>query len=97
MRPVEFVPGARVDFDESFDWYAQRSATAAVEFAEAVDAAVISIAGDPERFPSIDGRHRESGLRRFPFRIVFRCEPDRIVVVAIAHASRSPGYWGERR
>ena len=32
-------------------------------------------------------------LKRFPFRIVFRNEPHRSLIVAIAHAKRRPGYW----
>ncbi len=28
--------------------------------------------------------------RRYPFRIVFRDEPDRLIVIAIAHAKRRP-------
>ena len=40
MLPVDYLPGARRDFDESFDWYADRSTSAAVRFADAVDAAL---------------------------------------------------------
>jgi hypothetical protein len=34
--------------------------------------------------------------RRFPFRIVYELQPDRIWVVAVAHLSRQPGYWARR-
>jgi len=46
---VEFDVAARSEFDEAFDWYAQRSLGAAIGFASEVDAAVEKIAGDPER------------------------------------------------
>ena len=44
MRPVDYLPDARRDFDESFDWYAKRSAVAAERFSNAVDAALNRIA-----------------------------------------------------
>jgi len=96
MRPVDYLPGARRDFDESFDWYAERSAQAAVRFANAVDAALTALATDPERFAALDRVHRECPVRRFPFRIVYRVVENRVLVVAIAHAKRRTGYWRRR-
>lgn len=34
-----------------------------------------------------------SGLRRFPFSIVYVALTELIYIVAIAHGSREPGYW----
>ncbi len=96
MRPIEYLRGARRDFDESFDWYAERSAGAAIRFAGAVDAALLKIAFNPGEFASIDDVHRECPVRRFPFRIVYRIVEDRVLVVAIAHAKRRPGFWKRR-
>jgi plasmid stabilization system protein ParE len=96
MRTIEYLCGARRDFDESFDWYAARSAGAAVRFTGAVDAALLKIALNPEQFARIDDLHRECSVRTFPFRIVFRIVDDRVLIVAIAHAKRSPGFWTRR-
>lgn len=96
MFPVDYLPAARRDFDESFDWYAERSAAAAVHFVNAVDAALSVIAAHPERFAVVDAVHRECPVKRFPFRIVYRVAADRVIVVAIAHAKRRPGYWSSR-
>jgi plasmid stabilization system protein ParE len=96
MLPVEYLPDARRDFDESFDWYAKRSVLAAIRFASAIEAALDAIAAAPLRFPLLDRIHRESPVARFPFRIVYRIVADRIVVVAVVHAKRRPGYWRDR-
>ena len=96
MLPVDYLPGARRDFDESFDWYAARSLQAAVRFANAVDAALSTVAADPERFAVVDNLHRAYPVKRFPFRMIYRVLEDRILVVAIAHAKRRPGYWRDR-
>ena len=75
MLPVDYLSGARHDFDESFDWYSGRSTQAAVRFANAVDAALIRIATNPTRFASPDGVHRAFPVKKFPFRIVY-CQRD---------------------
>jgi plasmid stabilization system protein ParE len=96
MLPVDFLSGARRDFDESFDWYSERSTQAAVRFANAVDAALTQIATNPTCVASPDGVHREFPVKEFPFRIVYRLIENRVLVVAIAHVKRRPGYWNER-
>ena len=96
MLPVDYLPAARRDFEESFDWYAERSMQAAARFVNAVDAALSFIAAYPKQFAAVDGFHRECPVKRFPFRIVYRVAADRILVVAIAHAKRRPGYWTNR-
>ena len=96
MKPIDYLPGARLDYDESFDWYAERSAIAAERFSTAVDAALQRISTNPQWFARIDSRHQECSVQRFPFRIVFRDEAARILVVAIAHAKRRPDYWANR-
>ena len=96
MLPVDYLPGARRDFDASFDWYLERSAEAAARFANAVDAALTAVAADPERFAVVDQLHRQCPVRRFPFRIVYRVVENRVLVVAVAHAKRRPGYWRDR-
>jgi len=96
MLPIDYLSGARRDFDDSFDWYLERSAQAADRFANAVDAALIRVASSPTRFASRDGVHLECPVKKFPFRIVYRLIEDRVLVVAIAHAKRRPGYWKTR-
>jgi plasmid stabilization system protein ParE len=96
MLPIDYVSGARRDFDESFDWYAKRSTQAAVRFADAVDAALVMIATEPTRFANVDVVHRECPTLKFPFRIVYRVVANRVLVLAIAHAKRRPDYWRNR-
>lgn len=96
MPRIEYLTGARRDFDVSFDWYAERGSQVAVRFAAAVDAALEKVAVDPTQFASPDGVHRQCPVKAFPFRIVYRLVQHRVLVVAIAHAKRRPGYWRHR-
>ena len=54
--------------------------------------ALNKIAAVPEQFALVDALHRECLVKRFPFRIVYRIESASVLIVAIAHAKRRPGY-----
>ena len=41
-------------------------------------------------------RARTWRVAKFPFLVVYAIEPDAIVVVAVAHTKRRPGYWLSR-
>lgn len=34
--------------------------------------------------------------RRFPYDLVYRADRDEVVILALAHHSRSPGFWRSR-
>ena len=97
MIPVEFHRLAANELRAASHWYAKRSPETAVRFELAVEAAVMRIRTDPDALP-IERRHlRWVRVRRFPYRLIFEHrEPQRLVVIAVAHASRRPGYWRRR-
>lgn len=41
--------------------------------------------------------YRRCRVRQFPYGVVYRIEGERVIVLAVAHSSRRPGYWRERR
>jgi|ERR1035437_4698436 plasmid stabilization system protein ParE len=51
----------------------------------------------PDSGVIVRGSLRGVLLSRFPFRIIYSVEGDSILVVAVAHQRRRPGYWIERR
>ncbi len=96
MGEIGICSAAEVDFTESLKWYADRSKEAARAFSAEFDRALTQIVEQPERFPNCDERHRYYMMRRFPFRIIFRIVAEGIIVIAVAHTSRSPDFWAER-
>lgn len=93
---LEYLDKALEDAESAARWYAERSETASLGFAEEVDAAVAAIARLPHAWPAYDhGTHRYL-LRRYPFSVIYRIEACRILVVAVAHGHRRPGYWKPR-
>ena len=88
---------AEKEYEEAIDYYAERSAKSAQRFREAVDAAARRIVNAPDSLPKSSGQNRWVRVQRFPYILVFRPrDPEQIVVVAVAHTSRRPGYWRRR-
>lgn len=42
------------------------------------------------------GEVRARSVARFPYRIYYRARPEEVLIVAIAHRRRRPGYWRGR-
>ncbi|MEW6114544.1 MAG: type II toxin-antitoxin system RelE/ParE family toxin [Thermodesulfobacteriota bacterium] len=42
------------------------------------------------------GRFRRLLVRRFPYAVVYEVLPDSVLIVAVAHQRRKPGYWRRR-
>jgi plasmid stabilization system protein ParE len=73
-----------------------RSVDASIEFTRDVLDAFDKISQSPLRWPECLHGTRRFILRRFPFAIVYLNEKDTLDIVALAHASRKPGYWQHR-
>jgi plasmid stabilization system protein ParE len=95
-RELEYLREALEKAETAARWYAARSPAAAAAFSEEVDAAESAIVRLPDGWPPFDHGTRRYLLRRFPFSIVYRVEPRRILIVAVAHGRRRPGYWKSR-
>ena len=96
VRELEYLEQAIGEAEAAAQWYAERSLTAAARFVTELDDAEMAILERPEAWPLGDAGTRRYLLRRFPFSVVYRVEDARIVIVAIAHARRRPGYWKHR-
>jgi plasmid stabilization system protein ParE len=94
---LEFHPEATAELEQSAQWYAERSLTAAEGFVAAVETAIRNIVDTPNRFLKIGHDCRACSLVGYPFQVVFRRVSPRIQIVAVAHAKRRPGYWKNRR
>ena len=93
---VRLHPEARAELREARKWYFERSPLSATAFAHAVDNAVSQIVEAPTRYPMAEHGTRKFVLQRFPFNIFCRPGEGEIVIVAVAHQKRRPGYWAGR-
>jgi plasmid stabilization system protein ParE len=96
MSKPRILSPAEWEYTEALCWYAERSQRAAERFDDEFDRALEAIVSDPHRFPRIDERHRFYLMHRYPYQVIYRTEHDEVIVVAVAHAKRRPGYWEGR-
>jgi plasmid stabilization system protein ParE len=97
MTPrLVFHSAARSELREAQEWYEVRVAGLGLEFARAVEAALMAIQRSPAAYPVVYEEVRQAVLRRFPYSLFFILEADRIVVLACFHHRRDPRTWQER-
>lgn len=94
-KPYSIHVEATLDLRLAARWYEQRQRGLGLDLVLAVDDAIGKIVEAPERWPVFAGARRYV-LKRFPFAVIYRLADERIQVVAIAHHSRRPVYWGRR-
>jgi toxin ParE1/3/4 len=64
---------------------------------EELDQALEAVRHWPQRGGVFRETYRWVRLRRFPYLVYYRVvDDDTIVILAVAHASRRPGYWLKR-
>jgi plasmid stabilization system protein ParE len=98
MDEVLISAAAEREYADSLKWYAQRSRQAAEGFQLAFAAAISAIEGHPTQNPLIDRQHRAYMLRGYPYRLIYRSTIDcNWLIIAVAHTSRDPDYWRERK
>ena len=98
MTPYRFHREARAEYRAALAWYATRSIDAADGFADVIADSICGIRELPDAWPRWLGKAdvRARVVRRYPYSIMYVVRDQRIVIIAIAHQSRRPGYWLSR-
>jgi plasmid stabilization system protein ParE len=98
VKKFRFHPEARLDARAAAMWYRDHSPEAARGFADAMATAVGSIRKRPQTWPVWQRTdiHRRR-VRGYPYSVFYVVERDVVVILAIAHHKRRPGYWLARR
>ncbi len=81
-------PRAEVDLREARDWYESQRVGLGVEFVAEIDATIQILMRDPQRHPVYYRGFYRVLARRFPYKLFYRLEDDRITVFRILHARR---------
>lgn len=98
---LELLEEAEDELREAILYYEDRQDGLGSEFFGRVTEMIAAIRVDPERFPLYEGKRmarkfRRVRVRRFPYLLVFEVRTDKVLVVAVAHTRRRPGYWANR-
>lgn len=96
MTAYEFLPEAEEEMNEAARFYEGRGEGLGLDFLNEVQRTIIFILAHPRSGPVVSPNIRRRIVRRFPFGILYAIDNEKIVVVAVAHLKRRPGYWKER-
>ena len=87
---------ADTEFQSAIETYQAESQELGVRFYCEMLTTLARIESHPKAWPRLRGAVRKSLVSRFPYKLLYTVEPEKIFVVAVMHAKRRPGYWIER-
>jgi len=96
MISVVFDHDAPAEFLEAVQYYEDSQIGLGRRFRVAVESAVKSIAENPFRYRVLHPPFRSYLLPNFPYAIIYCIEPENILIIAVVHTKRKPGYWIKR-
>jgi len=96
MRPVRFLRPAEVEMLDAAKYYELQATCLGDDFLDKIDAAIQDIGANPERWPIVRANVRRRLVHRFPYALLYRVDPNEIVIQATMHLHRRPDYWIDR-
>ena len=99
---LEILTEAEDEIEDACRFLNRRSPGLGYRFAAVVAECLTDIAANPVRFGKVETLPDESPYRRallhaFRYSVVFEMVEDHVLIVAVAHSSREPNYWLNRR
>lgn len=89
---------ARIEFKDAVKYYRVHAGNGiAYDFRDQALRATRKLLEHPELGMRVHDEVRRFPLHDYPYSIIYRLTSEAIIIVAIAHHSRRPGYWGARR
>jgi hypothetical protein len=96
MIAYQFLDPAEVEMNEASSYYEAASDGLGIDFLADVQFGIDSVCERPYLGQLIGSGLRRKLLHRFPFSLIYSVEADAILIVAVAHYGRRPGYWETR-
>ena len=97
MIPYSFHPEAEAEFAAAALFYESRVAGLGRSSSGEVQRTISLIREYPNAGALVRPAVRKTLVDRFPYAVVYRHDPESVIILAIAHARRRPGYWKRRK
>ncbi len=92
-----FHPEAKKELKEAVKYYNECGSGLGYIFLEEVQTTIKRIIQFPESWSPLSKNTRRCLTRRFPYGIIYQILEDKsILIVAVMHLNREPGYWEDR-
>ena len=96
MKPYRFHEGAESDLADALAYYRDESPALADRFHDEFEGLLRDVCMAPTRFRVIAAPVRRHFGGMFPYALLYVDRPDHVLVLAVSHFKRRPGYWRER-
>ena len=93
---LEVHPDALDEFEDAAQYYKRCQAGLELRFIACIEAALREISAAPERWRPFEQDVRRKLVHVFPYAVLFSMEADYVLIIAVMHCSRQPGYWRHR-
>jgi plasmid stabilization system protein ParE len=93
---IRFLALAQQEVDDAVLWYNNQAEDKSREFLDELDRAVRLVKLYPQGLTEIQPEIRRCLFAHFPCALIYGIEQQTIVVIAVAHLHRQPGYWADR-
>ncbi len=92
----DFHPEALAEYQHAAQYYAACQDDLDLRFINSIEYAIRRIVSHPEQHREIEADVRRCLTKVFPYAVLFTLEKDSILIVAVMHCHREPGYWRNR-
>ena len=96
MSRARFIAAARLEFLAEVIYYSEAQGGLGVRFTAAVEEAAARALAFPLSGSPFRSNTRRVLVKDFPFSLIYRPEPEGVVIFAVAHHARRPYYWRSR-
>jgi toxin ParE1/3/4 len=93
---ARFLPDAEAEFLKEIAYFSAADNGLGVKFQRAVESAVNMAIANPDGGVPLASGTRRRLVKGFPFSVVYRASKSEILVIAVMHHRRKPGYWARR-
>lgn len=93
---IRYLAVAHEEIREAADYYAAISPDLGVGFQRELRQLMRLVATMPLAWPSCGPDIRKCLMTRFPYLVIYAPLPGELLVLAVGHQHRRPGYWRDR-
>lgn len=96
MKEIVHDPEAKCDIMGAARFYEAQMSGLGARFLKVLDTTILKIASNPEMHAFCEKPIRSCRVKGFPYRVLFSDEPKHILILAVSHGARRPGWWRYR-
>ena len=96
MMELAFHPDAATEYRAAAEHYVAIQPELGMRFTFEVESAIARVLDAPERWPLIEQDVRRCLTHTFPYAVLYTSDAGRVLILAVMHCAREPGYWRGR-